>query len=165
MVLEDPGWPAVAVVQGTPWLIGLSLLTPGWVNIGQPTAASSGSVNSAGQYRLYVRVRHYTDFISTTVEVRASLRSPVQCAALRRSRGCRCRPLVLPCRLRAACPNHAASEPKWSRNRDHSRAGTLLSLLQSEGSGGGHTAKLGRLPGKLLPLRRSASAIPPSQRA
>ena len=76
--MEDPGWPAVAVVQGTPWLIGLSLLTPGWVNIGQPTAASSGSVNSAGQYRLYVRVRHYTDFIRTTVEVRASLRSPVQ---------------------------------------------------------------------------------------
>ena len=147
----------MAVVQGTPWLIGLSLLTPGWVNIGQPTAASSGSVNSAGQYRLYVRVRHYTDFIRTTVEVRASLRSPVQrfdgtvdAAAGRSCYRIACAPLARITQL-----------PSQSGRG----TGTIAERAPCLVSGGGHTAKLGKLPGKLLPLRRSASAIPPSQRA
>ncbi len=59
------------MVQGTPWLIGLSLLTPGWINVGQPSPPGSGSVGAAGQFRLYVRLRHYADFIRTTVEVSA----------------------------------------------------------------------------------------------
>ena len=64
------------MVQGTPWLIGLSLLAPGWINVGQPSAGGSGSVGAAGQFRLYVRVRHYADFIRTTVEVRSPSSRP-----------------------------------------------------------------------------------------
>ena len=65
------GWPAVVTQQSTSWLVGLSLLAPGW---GEEYTTSSATPSlSTAQIRLYVRLRHYADFIRTTVEVGAPI--------------------------------------------------------------------------------------------
>lgn len=65
----------MVVQQGASWLIGLSLLAPGWFN-GQADGSSAGLSLSLPQVRLFVRMRHYADFIRTTIEVRRQAQAP-----------------------------------------------------------------------------------------
>lgn len=59
----------MVVEDGTTWLVGLSILAPGWTNSHDAGSSTAPSL-AQPQSRLFVRLHHYADFIRVTVEVR-----------------------------------------------------------------------------------------------
>lgn len=70
----DSGGPAVAYMEGKPWLVGI-------LSVGSELPHEDGGCGVEGRYGVYTYVRKYASFINTTIAGEDGLDDPCVCAA------------------------------------------------------------------------------------